>query len=551
MDQVELRRAYRTQESLVRYWAQQAVALCKDIEDESLEEYAAPVRAADKALQRDRRIIVIGGAKCGKSSILAGLVGAPVIASHRMEGHYLCWRFSCRDGDATHSRFIPQDHLNGLELVDTAACSGEAADTCRTLLQGADVIVAVVDSRAPEMSPVWDMLAELPEALLSSCLLAITFTDILGAEQILKLKDTLRDLAATKLKSERPLPLYQVSPANQSSMQVFRSRVQDVVSSARMLRSDIRRLSDRTSDLVDKQSRILRARHSVSLTDISFLAGIDQEIDVFLANQMKTLDSCLEKLRKALNNTLPPLLQQIRYSFGWTLSPTTLLRLELMGADTDRALYHQMEEEVLHQQEAADVRFVESCKWHWGDVGPRMKKTLECEIGEFPQHELEKELERLRRNLCRDLYDPFYSMGLRHSFCGLFIAQAGWMRACMIFLCFLLAVGGTLGYMGQDMLGLACVAAAALVWLGGTLGHQLAYRRICDSISKLTGNLCRDMEASMSGVMEQLIISRVTAYRNLYTKPREKVARQNNMLAPLQERQKEIRIHLRSIAPRL
>ena len=218
MDQVELRRAYRTQESLVRYWAQQAVALCKDIEDESLEEYAAPVRAADKALQRDRRIIVIGGAKCGKSSILAGLVGAPVIASHRMEGHYLCWRFSCRDGDATHSRFIPQEHLNGLELVDTAACSGEAADTCRTLLQGADVIVAVVDSRAPEMSPVWDMLAELPEALLSSCLLAITFTDILGAEQILKLKDTLRDLAATKLKSERPLPLYQVSPANQTDI---------------------------------------------------------------------------------------------------------------------------------------------------------------------------------------------------------------------------------------------------------------------------------------------------------------------------------------------
>lgn len=551
MEQVELRRAYRTQESLVRYWAQQAVTLCKDIEDDSLEEYAAPVRAADAALQRDRRIIVIGGEKCGKSSILAGLAGAPFIASYRMEGHYLCWRFSCRDGDATHSRFIPQEHLNGLELVDTAACTGEAAATCRSLLQGADVVVAVVDSRSPESSPVWDMLAELPDSLRDSCLLAVTFTDILGAEQILKLKDTLREISAAKLPHERPLALYQVSPANQSSMQVFRSRVQDAVNSARILRSDIRRLTDRTSDLVDKQSRILRARHSVSLTDMSFLAGIDQEIDVFLSNQMKTLNTCLANLKSALLDTLPPLMQQLRYSFGWTLSPATLLRLELMGADTDRALYHQMEEKVQHLQAEADVRFVEVCKWHWGEVRPRMKKTLECEIGEFPRQELEKELEKLRRNLCRDLYDPFYNTGLRHSFCGLFISQAGWMRACMLFLCFLLAVGGTLGYMGQDMPGLACVAAAVLVWLGGTLGHQLAYRRISSHISQLTQNLCHDMESSMSGVMENLIISRVTAYRNLYTKPREKVARQNNMLAPLQERQKEIRIHLRSIAPRL
>lgn len=546
-----LRRAYRTQESLVRYWAKQAVDLCRDIEDESLEEYAEPVRAASQALLHDRRIIALGGEKCGKSTMLAALAGTAAIARCPMpaEQPYICWRSICRDGDATNSRFLPLSYLDGLELVDTAACRGPVADTCRTLLQGADVILAVVDSRSPIESPVWDLLPELAPTQLSGCLLVVSFTDQLGAEASLRLKDTLRELCRNKLGTE--LPIYPVLPSSESSISVFRARVQETMQTSQVLRGAIRCLAERASDLVDKQSRILLTRHSASQTDNSFLAGIDQEIDNFLSRQMMGLSTHQTNLSNAIMNVLPPLLQMVHASFGRTLSPTTLLRLEYMGADTDRALYHQIEDKVQHMQLEADQQFVMSCAGHWRSVRPRMKKTLECEIGEFPGEDLEAELAELRKRLCRDLYEPFSSTGLRHRFFRLFIAQAGWMRACIIFICFLLVAAGGLGYMGQDMLGICCVATAVLVWLLGSMGQHFAYKHICHNITSITLELQEDMEATMRTVLERLIISRVAAYRRLYTKPRQKVARQDAMLQPLQARQKEIRIQLRSILPRI
>ena len=549
MEQVEIRRAYKTQESLVRYWAQQAVALSVDIEDEELVEYSDPVVAADKALLQDRRIIVIGGAKCGKSSLLGSLVSAPVIAAPTMEGDYLCWRYSCRDDDATHSRFLPLPNLDGLELVDTAPCTGAAMETCRTLLQGADVVVAVVDSREPENSPVWELLAELPSTLLSSCLLAVTFTDTLDAEHILKLKDTLRELCSGRIRTD--LPVYTVTPTNENSMRIFRSRVQDVVQKAPVLRGAIRRLAERTIDLLDKQSRILRVRHSTSLLDNSFLDTIDQQIDDLLNGQLSEVVKLQNLLNESLREALIPVMMNIRDTFGYTLSPATLLRLELMGADTDRGLYHEMEENIQHVQAEIDNNFVKACSSHWGSVRPVMKKTLECEIGNFPAKELETELDALRTRLCQDLYTPFKNKGFRHRLFGIFTAQAAWMRACMIFICFLLAAGGVLGYLGQDMPGVCCVVAAVLVWVGGTLGHNIAYRKICTHISNLVDDMQKGMQEGMHSVLKHLLVSRASAYRRLYAKPRQKVARQDAMLKPLEERQKTIRIHLRSLTPRL
>lgn len=548
-NRVEIRRAYRIRERLVRYWAQQAVALCKDIEDESLEEYAAPVRQAAEALTLDRRIMVMGGPGCGKSSILAGLAEVPVIAGHTMEGAYLCWRYVCHDGESRNSRFLPLPELDGLELVDTASCAGEGAEVCRTLMKGADVVVAVVDGRSPAEAPVWDLLAEMPAPQLADCLLAVTHTDLIDAESQLSLRDTLRALCAEKL--HRELPLYLVTPTNRNSMESFRSRVQDVVRGAQSLRGAIRRLADRATDLVDKQSRVLRARHSVSVTDMSFLSGIDQEIDNFLTRQLNSLGDHLAVLKKAMEQALPPLLRRVREAFGYALSPTTLLRLELMGADTDRSLYHEIETQVQRIQNEADQQFVLSCSSHWRSVRPRMKKTLECEIGDFPATALESELGKLRMGLCRDMYEPFASTGLRHRLYGVYTAQAGWMHAYIIFLCFLLVVGGVLGYMGQDVPGLSCVVMSLVLWLLGCLGHNLAYRHVALRVKAMAEELCADMETALRNSLEHLLISRMTAYRNLYTQPREKVARQSSTLAPLQERQKDIRMHLRSIMPRL
>lgn len=547
---MELRRVYSTQEGLVRYWADQAVELCRDIDDADLEEFVKPVHEAELLLEHDRRIIVIGGGGCGKSSLLAGLAEAPAIAGYQRREHYVCWRFVCRDNDATCSRFIPQDNLNGLELVDTGDCSDAAVrETCLTLLQGADAVIAVVDGRSPEASPVWELLLTLPKASLDSCLLVVTFTDKLGAEASLLLKDALRDLCAQKLGCV--LASYFITVGAKSAMEVFRKRVHETMLGPYGVRAAIRALADRASELIDKQSRILRARHSASQTMNSFISGIDQEIDNILSHQMMGLSAHRQNLNNVLRRAIDPLLRRVRSSFGWVLTPTILLRLEFMGADTDRALYGRMEDEAQHLQTETDRQFVDLCSRHWQNVRPRMKKTLECEIGDFPESALQTELNDLRKRLCNDLYEPFANTGLRHRLFRLFVSQAGWMRACLIFQCFLLTLAGVVGFLGQDVLGVCCVASALLVWLGGTVGSYFACRHICKQVTELATNLCDTMDNSMRGVLERLTVSRVAAYRRLYIEPRQKVARQDATLEPLQQRQKNIHIQLRSLMPRL
>jgi len=545
-----LQRGYRTQESLVRYWAGQAVELCRDIDDETLEEYALPVRQALETLGRDRRVIVIGGEKCGKSTLLAGVAGCPLMARVPLTRHYVCWRYRSQDGDATCSRFLPEPSLEGLELVDTRSCAdAEVAETVKLLLQGADVVLAVVDGRSPEQSPIWDILKSLPEKSVGACLLAVTFTDTLSAEVALQLKDSMRELCRNRLGAT--LPQYFVSPGSESGMDVFAERVQDAMEAPGGLRSTLRHVLERSVDLVRKQGRVLNSRAAVARTDSGFLAGIEQEIDNFLSHQLVSLKQRADSYSAAATRTLPRLLQRFRRTFGWFLSPVTLLRLELMGTGTEKCFYRLLCEEVLRLQQESDRQFVLSCAGHWKSVRPRMKKTLECEIGEFPAESLESELEQLRTRLGRELYEPFARLRLRHHLSALFNAQAAWMQVCIAFICLFLFIAGVLGFIGQDTLGMTSVGVAFVLWLGGSIAHLTARSRLRKGLVEKGEELQLAMAETLSSSVERLVISRVAAYRRLYTAPRRKVAQHEAMLEPLQKRYSTINIQLSAISPRL
>ena len=248
---------------------------------------------------------------------------------------------------------------------------------------------------------------------------------------------------------------------------------------------------------------------------------------------------------------LPTTADKLRKTLGWFLSPVTLLRMELLGAGTEKFLYRTMKHEILTQQEASDSNFVLSCMKHWQSVRPRMKKTLECEIGEFPAEELSQDLQELRDRMGRSLYKPFTEMKLRREFGKVFSRQVGWMAAVILLICFLLFVGGILGVLSLDFFGLCAVAAAGFVWLLGSLSHYLAVRDIHREIVLLSLELQDLLRNTIGEAVEGLLVSRVAAYRRLYMTPREKVARHQASLLPLQQKQKEINMQLNAAAPRI
>lgn len=545
-----LNRGFRTQESLARYWAEQAVDLCNDIDDETLEESVAPVHAAIGALKKDRRIMVIGGESCGKSTLLSMVASAPLIAKVPLKRQYVCWRYRCADGDATCSRFLPYEHLSGLELVDTMSCADEAvADTVRLLMRGADVVIAVVDGRSYAQSPVWDVLATLSEKGVGECLLAVTYTDKMAADVAVKLKETLREFCRAKLGST--LPLYFVSPTSVQACEVFAERVQEALRMPDGVRATIRNVLDKAVELVRKQGRVLNSRAAVGRTDSGFLAGIEQEIDNFLSHQMLGITKRCDEYVASASYTLPLLLGSIRRTLGWTLSPVVLMRLEQLGAGTENCFYRLILDEVIRLQQESDQQFILSCAGHWKSVRPRMKKTLECEIGDFPTDSLDRELEELRTRMGRELYEPFKAARLRNKMAVLYNKRIGWMRICVGFVCLFLFVSGILGFIGQDMPAVCSVGLAAVVWVLGTIAHMLSSRRIRREVQALAISMEGSLRSAISASVEKLVISRVAAYRRLYTAPRHKVAQQEAMLEPLQNRYSTINIQLSSVYPRI
>ncbi len=537
-----LTRAYRGQESLVRYWAMQAVALCYDIDDAattSLAEFVPPVLEAIAEAEMERRVMIVGDKGCGKSSLLAGLAECPLIARAEMPGPYLRWRFRRSGGTVENSRFIPLEHLEGLELVDSRSCADAGmADLLRGLMPGADVLIAVLDGRAPEDSAVWNLLESPEAAAVEATVFAVTFAN--GPD----VSNRVRELCRERL--QRNLPIYCINPENAPAMEVFCDRIQDALNSPSGLRAAIRNVEKKCDDLMYKQASALKTLDSVDQSGSNFLRQIDEEIDHFLVRQRADLPRLLEAYALSAFRARPRLLRRLRWVFGWGYSPVTLLRLEKLGAGCELYYYYHMREEVLRFQRDLDSQFVISCASHWKSARPRMQKELSCEIGEFPQESLVRELASLRAQLGRELYKPFTREQIRHRFSLLFCARAGWMRACLSFICLFLAFAGLFGLLGQNLLALGLVGMSALIWLGASLAHTVANCRIHRAMNELGQLLDNSVRMALGESVANLVTSRMAAYRRLYALPRHKVDELKLLLTPLQERHLHVFRQLRS-----
>ncbi len=528
----------------------QAVALCEDIKDESLDDAKSAVQLSIAEMEQDRRIVLIGASRSGKSTLLGGMVGCPVLAGAALPHHYVRWRYmNAESTPAEHCRFLPEPGLFGLELVDTRGCEEPAvAEAVAPLLPGADVVVVVVDARELNSSPVWGLMAPLPEESGPACLLALTYADTLDAAQTVTLSETVRGICREKL--GRVLPVYQINPTQTARAGEFGDKVIEAIkSSSGGLRAAIRRVLKCGSDLLYKQGSILKARDAVTRTDNGFLQGVEQEIDNFQARQMQGVRNCVLNYAASAQRCMPRLLHHLRRSLGWFLSPVVLIRLEHYATAAENLYYRLVLDDVSIQQEELDKQFVLSCNAHWRSVRPRMKQALHCEIGDFPAEALETELATLRQRLQSSLYEPFRSLQIRSHFSALFRCQVDWMRFFVSCVCLCLVIAGVLGYCGLHSLALVFLAVTGGFWLFGSLLHALVVRRICQLVRKEAEPLHESLSGIMSELVQDMIVSRVSAYRRLYTEPRQQVARNETMLAPLQQRQSEIFRQLRSSVP--
>ena len=121
------------------------------------------------------------------------------------------------------------------------------------------------------------------------------------------------------------------------------------------------------------------------------------------------------------------------------------------------------------------------------------------------------------------------------------------MRRTIYFALLFVIISGTLGSFGQNFFALVSLCLAAGIWFVGSLALLLEKRRIGKRIQTLTEDLPRAINEGLQLPVRQLLVSRVASYRRLYTKPRLKVSRNAEQLAPLVARHSELYKALRSV----
>ena len=546
-----LKRSYRVQESLVRYWAQQAREMYAIIGDDEMQPLLEAVEQSLAAMEGDRRIIVMGGADCGKTSLLSYISGLPVIRGGRQqEPPYLRWRYGNNDGDAARSRFLPLPELKGIEFVDTGDCSEpEVQEELLRLLPGSDAAIVVADARQGGASPAWEVLQQLPINAVANVLVALTFTDHIGAEAALDLAARIREMCRQHLRLV--VLVCSVNPTSEQGVETFLTRVQETLDSPEGARRAIRNTLEATGRLMTRQSGIINARTAAMRDETGFLSGIESEIDTFLAHQLDGVEGCAQDYASVPLGVLPKLQRKLRRSFGYVLSPLCLMQLEDMGAGAESSYYRLVCKEIMERQRESDSRFTASCQAHWRSVRPRMKQAIECEINDFPQDVLEAELNRLRRQLEHELYQPFNRLRIRSALDNAFSDQVGWMHTAHMLLCICLVLAGLLGFLGLDTLALCALGAVLVVWVLGAVQHAAVLRRLSGGLEREARTLDSVVHDEMPKLVRELVVSRVGAYRSLYAVASQRVSEYVERLQPLQERHNAILRELRTTAPRI
>lgn len=544
-----IRRNFRRTENIVRYWAARALVLCRKIDHDEPSEAEPGVLDALALLDAPRRIMVIGESGCGKSSLIAGLLGFACVAAHKFDGPYIRWRLECDDGNASSSRFLPTRQLERLEIVDTAGSENAlTTEALPPLLSSADIVIAVFGGDNPWSPSTWELLSVLPEDSRAVRIVALTHCDRRPPEDVMGIKAQLRELSAKHLGIE--LPLYQVSPGGHvqgSGLDVFSTRIQDTLDSPELLRADIRALYTATVKLMDEQASILRRRDQMLRTDSGFLTSIDREIDGFQHRQAESIPAQVQALGHIAHALVPQLAELVLANMGAVVTPGRVLHMERMGEWVDEHYYELVRAEVEKRQEAQDRTFLFACRENWDQVRPRMKQKLGSDIGDFPEKTLGADLLILRKELGRLIYKPLNKMGIKNFIAGLGKEQAAWMERIIYLVLIFVIIGGVIGTLGHNYMGLISLGAAVAIWLTGCGILQWEKSRLRRRIAEFAAPLQLLVVGYLEEPLRQLLVSRVSAYRKLYTKPRLKVARNAEQLAPLLKEHGEIYRALRSL----
>ncbi len=499
-------------------------------------------QAAEQALKAcctPQNITVIGLTGSGKSSILDALAGDKFCALSDGTDTVTCWHYgptrSTLPYEWARQRFYPADCLLNLEFRDTVGLEDEAVQQkLNLILLSADVIPVVIKATDGINPALWDYLETLNEDLYPRMVLTLTHAETLSYEQAQALKETLR--ATSKERLGIQLPLYPVTPAGDCAgegVEALRIYVQEQLKARPMTDGRIKNLLDASSQLLNEQEEVLKARNRLSRLDTGFLSTIDHEIDRIQIQMEDEMPARLKAYADYVQENVSRLGKKSARQLGRILSIRRSMVIERFPAFIDEWFYEVVRAGVEQGHGNYNKEFLNICRDHWDHVRPRVKEQWNCDIGEFPAAKLQTDLDEYKKRLGCALYKPLRDFGIKPCLANLFREQGSVMHVEVRIILVLIMLAGLLGSFGENPAAFACLGLTLVIWLCCNVGLAwMGYKLNKDIVSAAT-DMHIAVECGLSDPLYQIMINSISDYRKLYLDIHKQVAVYAEQLAPL------------------
>lgn len=530
-----LHRRHHPLSSFVESSSRQCLELAVLIKDDALDALTAPLLEISSRLNNERRILIIGDALSGKSTILANLVQVPVIAKRYSADAFTRWRYRPDSGEVSCSCFVPVPQLEGIELIDTKPLSNlPMRAAVLSILPSVDICICVVDARKLEDSSIWAFLKEAQDCMSCSVVMALTYADHMPVEAVLSLRHSAQKFARDSF--ARDIPVFPLdSPADSPAFEDFLSALQSLMDSARVAGRDLKEAGQLCANLIHSFGAAIASREKAIQSERMLLAEVDREIDGFLEGQLRSLGDLLTSYQDVFDAKLPYILDRLCRNIGFCFTPAKLLSRESLASRTEMYYFDLVLDEIVSRHIDLDVQFILACETHWKEVAPRMKHAMSCEIGVFDAGNLELELAQVRQRTGKYLHEAVLCEKLRPALSKIFQRALDWMMPSFVAICLALIVASIIGFMGYTLLAFYFVALAFLLWLMASCAQWVELKYLRCRVTKVVNNIAPSLNSALVGALRHMVVARVSAYRSLYSVPRRLLEDQEKALKDIKK----------------
>lgn len=353
--------------------------------------------------------------------------------------------------------------------------------------------------------------------------------------------ERLREIAEQRWRYKAPAIALILSEAEaERSVQLLHKTVSSLPSVSLNRRDLLKGKLSVTYELIQELRAVITAQDMAMRQDGGFLQSLEREIDRMREEESKKVSARLESMASIGEEFLPEVIDAAADKLGYYPSILKLFSYKNLPIKIDEWFFMVLEKAMEARLESYDLEFIEQCRTHWESVRPRAQKQLHCEIGDFPETELARELARYRQQVRRSLFKPLADLKLRIYLGEEFLKRESWIRVLVTICLGLLTLGSILGIVGIYDLTVILWGMAFALWMCGVFALGISRKNMRESGYELVEPFGEIIRANLKRPLEEAALCSVAGYRSSLSAIHSRISLSREALAPIQEQLSEV-----------